>query len=177
MPLHHTITIRFIRRGAGGLPESNPDLDDSMRIQKLGENNLRVTYTERSIDGVICDTTLMTYQRFFHYVWRVLWMLSIDVDPFQNVQLSIPGYPTVLVPVTTLNQNMVAIMDILMTTCWQWTVIGRTAAPVEDPRRSAVPAPAPAPDPDNSSQSSSGSSGPPPLEPAAVAVAVIEFDV
>jgi hypothetical protein len=149
MPTYHTITLRFIRRRQGGVPEQNPDLDDSLRIQKLGENNLRVTYTERSEDGAICDTTLMTYQRFFQYVWRVLWMLTIDVDPFQNVQLNIPGYPVILLPVTTINQNMVTIMDILMTTCWQWPVVGR------DPRRVTA-----------AETSSTESSGPPPLEPA-----------
>lgn len=120
------MTMRFIRRRLPeGVPEPDPLLDDLLIVQKLGENTLRVTYTERTQDGVLRDTTVMTYQRFFHYLWRLLWMLTIDVDPFLNVQLMIPSYPIVLVPVSTLQQNMVPIMDIVMTTCWQWPVVAR----------------------------------------------------
>lgn len=134
MPQYNAILFQFIRRRAGGIPEPSSHLDDTLRIQKLGENNLRVTYTERTEDGVICDTTLMTYQRLFHYVWRMFWLLTVDVDPFLQVQLTIPGYPMVLIPVTMLNQNMVTIMDILMTTCWQWP----RAIVVEEARRHRV---------------------------------------
>lgn len=125
MPAYHDIKLQFIRRREGGLPEPNPLLDDSLTVTKLGENNLRVTYTERTEDGVLRDTVVMGYQRFFHYMWRLLWLLSIDTDPFQNVQLMIPTYPTVLIPVSTLNQHIPAVLDILMNTCWQWPTVRR----------------------------------------------------
>ena len=129
MPAYHEIHIRFIRRREGGIPETNPLLDDILRVSKLGENNLRVTYTERTDDGVLCDSMLMGYQRFLHYVSRLLWLLSVDVDPFQNIQLIIPGYPMVLIPVSTVSQNMAIILDILMTTCWQWPTVRRAEVP------------------------------------------------
>ena len=141
MPTYHDIHIRFIRRREGGIPETNPLLDDILRISKLGENNLRVTYTERSDDGVLCDSLVMGYQRFLHYIWRLLWLLSVDVDPFQNIQLIIPGYPIVLIPVSTVSQHMAIILDILMTTCWQW------------PRQVAEVSPPPAPSPLRTPQS------------------------
>lgn len=140
MPAYHDIHIRFIRRRTGGVPETNPLLDDILRITKLGENNLRVTYTERSDDGVVCDSMLMGYQRFIHYTWRLMWLLSVDVDPFQNIQLIIPGYPMVLIPVSTVSQNMATIMDILMTTCWQWPTIRRR---IEEPSPRHIEEPSP----------------------------------
>ncbi len=115
--------ITFIRR-----PDVGPARDDTLEVIKLGENNLRIVYTERSEDGVLRDTSVMCYQRFLHYIWRLLWMLTIDNDPFQSVQFFVPGYPTVLIPVSTLNQHTVTIMDILMTTCWQWPTAGRAGA-------------------------------------------------
>ncbi len=118
--------ISFIRR-----PDMGPTRDDTLCVTKIGENNLRVTYTERSEDGVLRDTQTMGYQRFLHYVWRLMWLLAVDTDPFQNVQFMIPGYPTVLIPVATLNQNAVTIMDILMTTCWQWPTVGRAEMTVD----------------------------------------------
>jgi hypothetical protein len=131
MPTFHPIQIRFIRRRAGGVPEENPALDDLLEVIKLGENNLRVTYTERTEDGVLRDTQIMCYQRFLHYMWRILWLLSVDADPFQNIQLMIPGYPVVLIPVATVNQQSLTVMDILLTTCWQWPVVARTAVSVD----------------------------------------------
>ena len=91
MPSTHSIQLRFIRRTLNGLPENNPSMDDILLIHKLGENNLRVTYTERSIDGEMSDTTMMTYQRMIHYVSRILWLLTLDSDPFYSVQIMIPS--------------------------------------------------------------------------------------
>lgn len=126
MPQYNPMTMRFVRRiMPEGIAEPDPELDDLLVVQKLGENTLRVTYTERTHDGVLRDTTVMTYQKFFHYLWRLLWLLTIDADPFQSVQLMIPSFPIVLVPVATLQQHMVQIMDIVMTTCWQWPVVAR----------------------------------------------------
>lgn len=139
MPTYHDIQLRFIRRRDNGVPEENPLLDDLLRVTKLGENNLRVTYTERSEDGVLRDTVVMGYQRFFHYMWRLLWLLSIDADPFLSVQMMIPTYPTVLIPVSTLNQQIPAVLDILMNICWQWPVVLRET--VLPPRPSPLQTP------------------------------------
>jgi hypothetical protein len=124
-PPHHSIMIHFIRRTANGAAQTDESLDDTLRIQKLGENNVRVTYSERSEDGCLVDTTLMTYQKLIHYLYRVFWMLSLDEDPFQSVQFIVPGYPTTLIRVDALRPQLVGVMDILTSTLWQWPTIGR----------------------------------------------------
>lgn len=131
MPGYHPIHIRFIRRRPNGGAEQNPQLDDVLSIQKLGENNLRVTYTEQTEDGVLRDTTLMTYQKMIHYVMRIFWMLSIDEDPFQSVQMMIPGHPQVLIHVRTIQAHMPVLLEIIISTCWHWPAISR----YEDTRR------------------------------------------
>jgi hypothetical protein len=125
MPTTHAIQLRFIRRTVDGTPESNSALDDQLIIHKLGENHLRVTYTERTEDGALTDTTMMTYQKMIHYVSRILWLLALDSDPFYSVQLMIPGYPTVLVLVSRLQEQAVMILDLLVNTCWHWPAAGR----------------------------------------------------
>jgi hypothetical protein len=124
-PPHHPIYIHFIRRTANGRAQTDSRLDDTLQVQKLGENNVRVTYTERSEDGRIIDTTLMTYQRLIHYLYRIFWMLSLDEDPFQSVQLIVPGYPTTLIRVDTLRAQLGGVMDVLVNALWHWPTIGR----------------------------------------------------
>ncbi len=150
-PPHHPIYIHFIRRTANGLAQTDSRLDDTLTVQKLGENNVRVTYTERSEDGRIVDTTLMTYQKLIHYLYRIFWMLSLDEDPFQSVQLIVPGYPTTLVRVDAMRAQLGGVMDVLINTMWQWPTIGRVEEDAVEGRRdghlvtgaAAPPAPAP----------------------------------
>lgn len=166
-PPHHSIYVHFIRRTANGLAQTDSRLDDTLQIQKLGENNVRVTYTERSEDGRLVDTTLMTYQRLIQYLYRIFWMLSLDEDPFQSVQLIVPGYPTTLIRVDTLRGQIVSVMDVLASTLLHWPTIGRpdasdesgaqrnvhevsaaagpTSVPTEVSRQGNGAAPAPAP--------------------------------
>ena len=129
MPLTHAIQIRFLRRTPNGAMERNSALDDLLTIQKLGENSLRVTYTERTEDGVLSDTTTMTYQKMLHYVSRILWLLGLDSDPFHSVQVMIPGYPTVLVLVARIQEQAMMVLDLLVNTCWHWPTVGRVTAP------------------------------------------------
>lgn len=121
--------IYFIRKNPNGNGlGTDPRNDDVLKIERLGENNLRVSYTERSADGTLVDISLMTYQKFFHYIQRIFWMLTNDDDPFHSVQLIIPGYPTSLMTVGALKANMYTILDTIITTCWQWPAISRGAA-------------------------------------------------
>lgn len=158
MPATHAIQIRFLRRAPNGAIEENSLRDDLLLIHKLGENSLRVTYTERTEDGALSDTTTMTYQKMLHYVSRVLWLLGLDSDPFHSVQVMIPGYPTVLVPIARIQEQAVMILDLLVNTCWHWPAAARVDAPAAQGRsrvagdstvgaflRAAVAAPAPSP--------------------------------
>jgi hypothetical protein len=124
--------IYFIRKNPiGGGIGSDPRRDDAIKVERLGENNLRVSYTERSADGTLVDISMMTYQKFFHYIQRVFMMLSIDDDPFHSVQLMIPGYPVSLMTVGALKANLYTILDTIITTCWQWPAVSRgSSAPL-----------------------------------------------
>ena len=128
-PQQHSITLRFIRRTPTGLADTNPANDDILRITKLGENNLRVIYTERSEAGPQIDVMTYSYATCIAYLYRVFWLLGLDEDPFQSVQLGIPGYPTCLVQVAELRQNLQHIMELMMNSCIAWPTSGRPARP------------------------------------------------
>lgn len=119
------------------MARTNPATDDTLQIQKLGENSVRCIYTEKSGDGVVIDTTQMAYGQLFAYLYRVFYLLALDEDPFASVQFFVPGYPTILVEVSTLNRNVHALMEIVMSTCMSWPAIGRlvprAAAPAVTP--------------------------------------------
>jgi hypothetical protein len=121
MPGHHNIELRFLRSN-----ESRASEDDIMKIVKLGENSVRIIYTEKSADGTsMIDVFTMTYSQLMAYLCRVFLLLGLDSDPFTSVNISIPGYPIVLIGVPRLQQNIPHILDILMSTCQSWPSIGR----------------------------------------------------
>jgi len=98
-------------------------MDDELQIKKLGENNLRVLYVDSSEEGQLRDVTPMTYHKLLHYITRIMWLLTVDTDPFISVQVNIPGFPVTLIPVAALQTSIMPLMDILINTCWQWPVL------------------------------------------------------
>lgn len=129
MPQHHHITIRFIRHDPNGAARSNPGTDDILQIYKLGENSVRCIYTEKSSDGAIIDTSVMTYNHMMVYLYRIFYLLGLDEDPFASVQFLIPGYPSILVQVATLHQNVHALMEVVMSTCMAWPAVALRVRP------------------------------------------------
>ena len=126
MPAHNVIELRFLRQQG----TREPCTDDILEIKKMGENMVRATYREREPTGSLTiDTQLMGYQQLFAYLYRIFWVLSIDTDPFESVQLRVPGYPCVLLSVSTLQQNLTAIMELMISTCWNWPGVGRITVP------------------------------------------------
>ena len=139
MPSYNPITLYFVRRPEPGRTDTVPGRDDCLRLEKLGENNVRVIYTERSTDGPIIDTTTMTYQRLTHYLLRLFWAVSSDEDPFHAVQIMIPGYPSFTMGVTTFKIYVSTVVDMILTTCWQWPTVSRMPAPpLRDPTSRSV---------------------------------------
>jgi hypothetical protein len=119
MPAYHPIILRFIRKERS----ESPRMDDQLQIKKLGENNLRVLYVDSSEEGQLHDVIHMTYHKLFHYVTRIMWLLTVDADPFVSVQVNVPGFPVTLIPVAELQKSMMPLMDMLINTCWQWPVV------------------------------------------------------
>lgn len=139
MPSHHAITIRFLRQQANGFANGRPSTDDILTVTKLGENSVRLVYSEASDDGKTIDVMQFTYQQFIAYLYRVFWLLGLDEDPFKSVQLFIPGYPTILLEVGTLRQNVNVLLELVMSTCFAWPTIGRLPTtsfpPVRNPEQ------------------------------------------
>lgn len=120
MPRHRSIQLRFIRRGS-----TDPDRDDILKVTKLGENSLRLVYTEKNQYDLFTDFLHLNYTQFLAYLYRTITLLTLDEDPFQSVQFFIPGYPTLLLSVSTLKQQTGYILEIITSTLWNWPAIGR----------------------------------------------------
>ena len=125
MPSYHQIQIRFIRQVRGEYADSNPNRDDILTITRMGENALRLCYTEKSEDGAVVDIMNYTQQQTMSYMYRLLWLLSMDSDPFQSVQFFLPGYPTFLVLTRMITQNVPQILDIIFSVCLTWPSISQ----------------------------------------------------
>lgn len=137
MPARHTISIRFLRQLATGFASGSPSSDDVLTVTKLGENSVRLVYTEASGDGRTIDIMQFTYQQFIAYLYRVFWLLGLDEDPFKSVQFFIPGYPTVLIEIKSLQANVNVLLELVMSTCFAWPAIGRLVPSVRDPEEAA----------------------------------------
>lgn len=120
MPRHRCIQIRFIRKGS-----NDPDRDDILKIVKLGENSLRLVYSERNQYDSFTDYLLVNYSQMVAYIYRVITLLTLDEDPFQSVQFFVPGYPTMLIGVTTLKEQTPFILEMITSTLWNWPSVGR----------------------------------------------------
>lgn len=123
---HHKIELRFLRKKTsssdGAAPASE---DDVLEIFKLGENSVRIVYTENDGTAIQKDVFHCNYQQALTYVYRAFMLLSLDDDPFLSVQIHAPGYPCALIFVKKIKENMTMIMELLATTCWNWPAVGR----------------------------------------------------
>ena len=120
MPRQRCIQLRFIRRGS-----NDPDRDDILKVTKLGENSLRIVYTEKNEYDSFTDYLQVNYNQFISYIYRMITLLTLDEDPFQSVQFFIPGYPTMLISVATLKVQTPYILEMIISTLWNWPSIGR----------------------------------------------------
>jgi hypothetical protein len=126
------IQIRFIRRMPDGSADTNTGRNDLLRIAYLNENSKRILYIERSdeyatIDLVVCDN-----QQLLAYLYRLLWLTSLDEDPFHSVRFHIPGFPSMAMSVASVQAYIPNLLDIILSLCWNWPTIGY--APIHDER-------------------------------------------
>lgn len=113
MSTYASVKLNFIRYNT----ESK---DDIIHIVKLGENAVQVTYREWDIKGYRTSCLKLDYQQLFAYLYRTFWMVWMDHEPFEFVQFFVPGYPTTLLNVSVLQENISSIMEMFMSTCWNW---------------------------------------------------------
>jgi len=159
---YNPISLRFLRKTTSGTADPDPRTDDQLRIIKLGENVVRVIYTEVQDGSSMVDVNTLNYQQLNAYLCRVFWLCALDDDPFKSVQLFIPGYPTVLLEVKKLQPIIPQILELLASTYSTWPQIGRivdntaatsASAASSAPALSALSAPAAPAAPPNPSNS------------------------
>ena len=131
-PAFNDIQVRFIRRVHGDTADTNPNRDDILKLSRKENNLFRLTYTEKSEDGVVVDVMYYSYQEVISYFYRIFWLLKLDEDPFRSVQFFIPGYPVYLVHVDAIKDNMSYLLEIIMATCWSWP---ESSAELNEPER------------------------------------------
>jgi hypothetical protein len=124
---HHKIELRFLRKKAGSRDgAASSDKDDILEIFKLGENSVRLIYTENDGSSTpLRDVIHCNYQQALTYVYRAFMLLALDDDPFLSVQIRAPGYPCALLHVKKIKENLPIIMELLATTCWNWPAVAR----------------------------------------------------
>jgi hypothetical protein len=120
MPNHHAIQLRFIRETRD--VEDEAQRDDLLKIVHQQDNLLRFTYSER-IDEPVDDTNTFTHQDAVSYLYRLFWITGIDEDPFRSVQFFIPGFPSFLLTVATVKQNLNSILDLFFSVFRAWPAI------------------------------------------------------
>jgi hypothetical protein len=105
------IELRFLRKTEEGNPSRNASDDDVVKIIKLDNDRASVTYIS-STPGSRFPYVSMTFtpQQLSEYLYNTFWLLRIDEamskDCFISVQLTIPGYPVIIVFVKTLMENV-----------------------------------------------------------------------
>lgn len=118
------IQIRFIRRMPDGSADTNTGRNDLLRISYLNDNSKRILYIERgneyaTIDIVVCDN-----QQLLAYLYRLLWLTSLDEDPFHSVRFYIPGFPSMAMCVASVQAYIPNLLDIILSLCWNWPNVG-----------------------------------------------------
>jgi len=93
-------------------------------ISRVGDNSLRLSYTEKNDDGAIVDIINYSYHQAISYVYRVLWFLGLDEDPFQSVQFFLPGYPTCLILVKEVKPIIPQLLETIYSLFTMWPVTG-----------------------------------------------------
>lgn len=102
--------------------------DDIIKIHKLGENSIRIIYTERTEDGTLTDVQTMNYMQMLSYLARLFALIAIDVEPFEQIQFTIPAMPRILINVADIGRHTAQMMDLITATCWSWPAISRRPA-------------------------------------------------
>lgn len=129
MKQYRDLHIRFLREGC---PSSE---DDQMVVKKLGDNTLRVQYTENIGDSNISEYIIVNYNQFLNYMYRLLNLLTLDDDPIHSVQFMAPTYPSILVLVKNIPSKLNIILEWMGNVCTNWprVIKGRPIITIPSP--------------------------------------------
>lgn len=139
MKQYREIKVHFLREGQ---PSTS---DDLLVVRKIGENTVRVQYTENFGNSKVSEYIILNYNQYLHYMYRLLNLLTLDDDPFQSVQFMIPSYPSILFNVSHIQAKMNTIFEWLGNTCTNWPRIAKS--------RPVITIPSPLPESESSETS------------------------
>jgi hypothetical protein len=122
------MNFHLIRRA--DLNRRSGNQDDTIKITKLGENSVRVVYTEKTDDGSTTDVMTFSYHQLLCYLHRAFILLSLDDDPFQSMQVILPGYPMSLIPVAEIKKHIPMMLELVMSVCLTWPSQGVPGPPI-----------------------------------------------
>jgi hypothetical protein len=128
MARHNPMNFHLIRRA--DLNRRSGTYDDTIKVTKLGENSVRVVYTEKTRDGNTTDVMTFNYHQLLCYLHRAFFLLSLDDDPFQTMQVVLPGYPMSLIPVAEIKKHSATVLELVMSVCLTWPAQGSQGTPI-----------------------------------------------
>jgi hypothetical protein len=102
------IQIRVIRN----IDNTNTDDKIAIKYDEM-EDNYTLTYLDGTLKSATIQTLTMDGNNLDQYLKSLFTLLSLDDDPFHNIQFNIPAMPSILYKSSDLaNKNIV---DALMT--------------------------------------------------------------
>jgi hypothetical protein len=124
-PSRHDIQIRFVRRNSDGTADTNPDHDDLLHIARINANSMRVVYVEQGTESATIDYITCTTHQLLCYLYRLLWLITLDEDPFHSVKFQLPGFPALHMSTSAVQSYVPNLLDLVLSLCWNWPGIGR----------------------------------------------------
>jgi hypothetical protein len=102
------IQIRVIRN----IDNTNTDDKIAIKYDEM-EDNYTVTYLDGTLKSATIQTLTMDGNNLDQYLKSLFTLLSLDDDPFHNIQFNIPAMPCILYKTSDLGKKN--IVDALMT--------------------------------------------------------------
>jgi hypothetical protein len=105
--------IRLIRKEYEDVKHGNRD--DIIAIRRIGEDKflLSFTYGDKNNKIYVPEKVILNNTATFRWVRTLLSLLELDTDPFANIQIDSPTFPSVLLSVADLKNSYHRILDVV----------------------------------------------------------------
>lgn len=117
------ITLRLLRKDQG------PKKDDIIKIKSWDieeDEKYQIEYTDsdaQTYDGSVeHSSTFLTGEQVDTYMSSLFTLLTRDAEPFDQLQITAPGFPCILLPIDELKKERLrqSILDVLPVLCNFW---------------------------------------------------------
>lgn len=112
-----SIQINFIRT-----PNSDGHDDDILDISKISDRQYSLSYRDKTSKNVDPLIVVVNRDDIFEHIETTFDMLSIDVVPFKQVQISAPAFPSIMLNVSSLDMDYIreTVYRVVETTLNNW---------------------------------------------------------